>query len=292
MSPVGRQNVRLDDGAVLVKLKAALIPCLTQVQLLRAPLKLKLTETRKKKVTRLNQIVALEKGLKGRTTSAITVIHRLLQKGELFSGMVRVYTPKDEEGEQLPSEQVLVQSTVKTQLDAAAEQLTNLFDVVATKETGNTVAKADVDVDGSALILNASVPLLLFLEKELVNWRTLVSKLPLLDPATIWTYDEANGHYRTDPTDTIRSKKVMRALTLAPATERHPAQVQTYNEDVPAGTWTTTKFSGGVTTSYRDELVARADKLIDAVKAAREEANSVEVTQQKIAKPVFDYLLG
>jgi hypothetical protein len=242
-------------------------------------------------MTKLNQIVALEKGLKGRTKTLITAIHHQLQKPAPFGGLTRTYRPKDEEGEQLPPEKTLVQLTVKGQLTDAGRYLTRLFDVVATKEWGNTQATADVVLNGRVLVQGAPVTYLLFLEKELNDWRTLVSKIPALDAAEVWSYDEDNGQYRTEPTETVRSKKVLRALTLAPPTDKHPAQVQTYNEDVPVGTWSLTKFSGAVPASVRTDLIARVDEVLDAVKAAREEANGIEVEQKKVAEKLFEYLL-
>lgn len=243
-------------------------------------------------MTLLNQVVALEKGLKSRTMAAVTEIHRDLQKTPLYAGLSRTYQPKHEDGDQLPPEKQAVQLTVDEQLDKAAAALTALFDVVCTKEMGNTVARADVKVDGQVLITSATVPYLLFLEKQLTDWRTLVTNLPMLDPAEVWTYDEGNNQYRTDVTQTTKTKKVPTVLTKAPATERHPAQTEVYNEDVVVGTWSLTRFSGAVPRSRRDELVEKANKLIDAVKAAREEANSITVDQTHVASAVFSYLLA
>lgn len=240
---------------------------------------------------KLNQIVALEKGLKERTQAAVTEIHRLLQKPPLFAGLSRTYQPKDDDGEKLPPESTLVQRTVKSELEAASKHLTHLFDVVATKEWGNMGAVADVKIGDYTMVSSAPVPYLLFLEKQLVDWRTLVTKIPLLDPADTWAYDEGNDQWRTAPTETSRSKKMMRALVLAPATDKHPAQVQTYNEDVPVGIWSLTKFSGAVPMVVRDELVDRANEMIEAVRVAREEANGTEVIQRKVAKDIFDHLL-
>ncbi len=243
-------------------------------------------------MTKLNQIVALEKGKKSRTIEAVSAIHHLLVKGGgLFSGVSRVYQPKDDEGEQLPPESTLVQKTVKENLADASKILADLFNVVATKEWGNTHAVADVVVDGQTVITGAPVPYLLFLEKELINWRTLVTKVPVLDAADVWTYDTAIGQYRTEPGETTRSKKVPRVLELAPATDKHPAQVQTYEEAVLVGTWKTTKFSGAIPASVRDSLIARANALLDAVKVAREKANGADVEDQRVASAVFDYLL-
>lgn len=243
-------------------------------------------------MTLLNQIVALEKGLKSRTTATITEIHRDLQKAPLYAGLSRTYQPKHEDGDQLPPEKQLVQMTVDGQLNKAASVLAELFNVVVTKETGNTQARADVTVDGELLVHQATVPYLLFLEKQLTDWRTLVTNLPMLDPAEVWAYDEDNNQYRTNVTQTTKTKKVPTVLTKAPATERHPAQTEVYNEDVVVGTWSLTKFSGAVPRSRRDELVEKANKLIDAVKAAREEANSIEVQQARTSGVIFAYLLS
>ena len=68
----------------------------------------------------------------------------------------------------------------------------------------------------------------------------------------------------------------------AEATEKHPAQVEVYYEDVVVGHWRTVKFSGALPASRVKELLERVDKLQQAVKFAREEANDSEVTDQQI----------
>lgn len=242
---------------------------------------------------KLNQIVALEKGLKDRTLAAVTRIYHDLQKPQLFTGLERVYQPKDEEGEKLPPESTSVQYVVDERLTRVAEELASLFDVVATKEKGNMSATADVKIGDKVIVPDASVPLLLFLEKQLVHFRTIVSTVPVLDRAEVWEADaNSGGQWRTSPTQTMRNKKVLRNHVKAEATDRHPAQVETYNEDVQVGTWTVTKFSGAVPGKHRDDLVQRVNDLLDAVKAAKEEANGAEVDQVKISDKVFMYLLA
>lgn len=241
---------------------------------------------------KLNQIVALEKGLKGRTEKAVTAIYHTLQKGALFNGFNRVYSPKDEEGEQYPPEGTHIQEKVTGQLALFSSHMVQLFDVVATKDWGNTKATADVTVDGRVIVSGAPVTYLLFLEKELIHWRTALGQVPVLDPAEVWVYDQDNAWYRTEPSRSIKTKKIPRVLELSAATDRHPAQVQTYNEDVPVGYWDATKFSSAIPARRRDELIARVDMLIDAVKAAREEANGIEIDQVKVGENVFSYLLA
>lgn len=243
-------------------------------------------------MTQLNQIVALEKGAKNRAAKTITEIYKKLQKTDLFHGLSRVYTPRAETDEQLPPESVRVQLTVQKQLKDMAATFVDMFDVVFTKENANTEAKADVKVGGQVLAADVPVTYLLFLEKQLTDWHTALTKVPVLNPAEEWVEDAANGGYRTPPVTTLRTKKVPRNHVKAEATEKHPAQVEVYYEDIPIGTWALTKFSGAIPATRRDELIGRVNQLIDAVKSAREEANSTVIEQKKIGHDIFEFLLA
>lgn len=241
---------------------------------------------------KLNQIVAVEKGVKGRTANAITAIYHRLQKPALYAGLLRKYTPLDDEGDRLPPESTRVQHAVETDLENVSEALTKLFDVVATKEAANTVAKADLKMGDHVLVADASVPYLLFLEKQLVDLRTLVSKVPLLDPAETWSSDPANGGFRTEAVETTRTRKIPKVLVKYEATDKHPAQTEVYMVDEIVGRWAATKYSGAMSVIRRDVILSRIEGLMDAVKQAREEANGVEVEQQKVGSGIFEFLLA
>jgi hypothetical protein len=209
----------------------------------------------------------------------------------LFSGLLRVYTPKHEDGDQLPREATSVQRHAEDELRKVAKLLTELFDVTYTKDVANTETGAAVVVDGETLAIGVPVTFLLFLGKQLNDMRIRVCRLPVLSQDEVWTVPEGSTQFRTEPTETIRTKKVPRNHVRAEATDRHPAQVDVYYEDVPVGTWAATKFSGAITQARRDALIERVDKLIDAVKVAVESANSYEVTQRKIGEKIFGWLL-
>ncbi len=51
-------------------------------------------------MAKLNQITAVEKGIKSGTLRDLTDVHNSLQKPARLSGISRTYQPKDEEGEQ------------------------------------------------------------------------------------------------------------------------------------------------------------------------------------------------
>jgi len=243
-------------------------------------------------MTRLNQIVAVEQSVKTKTSREITDHHHRVQKAALLSGITRTYQPKDDDGEQLPPESTKVQVHADQVLEDVAKTLTRLFDVTATKDFGNAEAKANVVVDGNVLVYDAPVPFLLFLEKQLTDVATFVRKLPTLDPAENWTVDTASDAFKTDTSKTTRTKKVPRNHVKAPATDKHPAQVELYYEDVVVGYWSTVKFSGALPAARVRELSERVDKLQTAVKFAREQANSTEVDDLHVGATIFGYLFG
>lgn len=243
-------------------------------------------------MTLLNQIVAIEKGVKADSTRAVTDAHRRTQVPSLLFGLVKTYEPLAEDGEKLPGERTLLQLNAEDAITEVGESLTRLFDVVLTKESANCLAKADVVVDGNVLVKDAPVTYLLFLEKQLTDVRTFVSKLPVLDPSEKWTYSEDVGAYVSEPDVKTRGKKVPRVLVKAKATDKHPEQTEVWYEDVVVGNWTTVKHSGAVSETRRRELLGRVDKLLTAVKYAREQANTLEITDVKAGKKVFDYLFA
>ncbi len=243
-------------------------------------------------MTRLNQIIAIEKGVKTTSFQELTESHQLLQKPALLSGISRTYRPKDEEGEQLPPESTKVQVRAEEVIRQTSQTLARLFDVTATKEWVNCKAKGDVVVDGNTLLKDIPATYLLFLEKQLVDIHTFIKKLPTLDNAETWEFDASADAFATEPVQTVKTKKIPRNHVKAEATEHHPAQVEVYFEDVVVGTWRTVKFSGSLPARRVNELLERVEKLQEAVKFAREEANSAEVEDQKIGGKVFQYLFG
>lgn len=241
---------------------------------------------------RLNQIIAVEKGIKSRSQKDLTEAHHALQKPALLAGISRTYRPKDEEGEQLPPEATKVQIKAEEIIRRTADILAELFDVTATKDYTNCKARADVVVDGKPLLRDVPVTYLLFLEKQLVDLHTFVKKLPVLDASETWTFDASADCWATEPVQTVKTKKVPRNHVKAEATDKHPAQVEVYHEDIVVGYWKTVKFSSALPAKRVNELLDRVEKLQQAVKFAREEANNATADEQKIGRAVLSYLFA
>lgn len=241
---------------------------------------------------KLNQILAIEKGIKTETFQKLTEMHHQLQKSTLLSGISKTYQPRDEEGEPLPPEFTKVQVDAEQIIKETRGVLAKLFDVTATKDWANCTAKADIVVDGQTILEGVPATYLLFLEKQLTDIHTFVRKLPVLDSSENWTLDPSDGIWKTAPVETIRTKKVPRNHVKAEATDKHPAQVEVYMEDVPVGRWRTVKMSGALPANRITELVERVEKLQAAVKFAREEANSAKAEDVTVSEKLFRYLFG
>lgn len=240
----------------------------------------------------LNQIIAVCNGKKTQTEKSLTTVYHKLQKAELLTGIARTYQPKDEDGDKLPSESKKVQVRVSEALKEAEVALTDLFDVFATQEVANSQAKADVVVEGETILNDVPVTFLLFLEKKLVDVHTLVEKLPTLDPGEDWKLDPNQDCYSTNPKQSVKTKKIPRNHIKYEATKEHPAQVELFHEDVITGTWTTTNYSGAIPEQRKKELLQRVKLFQEAVKFAREKANSREVDQEKVGSRIFGYLFA
>lgn len=241
---------------------------------------------------KLNQIVAIEKGVKSRVYSELSRRHKESQKTEPFNGFSKTFRRKDEDGEDYPPENKKVTLVASVVLSELAELLTDLFDVTATKDWANCDARADVVVEGRVLVAQAPVTYLLFLEKQLSDLRTFIEKLPTLDENEDWNPDPNSHLFKTPRITTHKTKKSQRPIVLYDATEHHPAQTQLVTEDVIVGWWDTVKQSGAIPVPRQRALLGRVEKLLRAVKFAREEANGREVEDQKVGEALFAWLLA
>lgn len=251
----------------------------------------------------LHTYVALRDGAKNRKTEQLTALHRESVKPQLYEGLTRSYRPRNEDGEQLPPENQNVQVDAERVLAALDQAVSRDWNLMATVEHGNQFARADVLVPTGeltpagetvyrTLLSDVPAPYLLFIARELDDVYTFVKKLPTLDPAVVWHRDDAVAASVSEPVETHRTKKIMRNHVKAEATDRHPAQVDVFYEDVVVGYWTLIRRSGALPLERKIELLRRVDVLRAAVREARERANSVDVADFEVARPVFDFLFG
>jgi len=239
---------------------------------------------------KLNQLLAVERGIKQKREDEFTKIHQRLQKQELVNGFTKTYQPNDEGGERKPAESKNVQVKATEEVEQLRKGLAELFDVVAMKDRTNCDALADVVVDGAVLVKGVPATHLLFIEKKLTDLITFIKKLPTLSTDEQWNWNEALGLYATEPIETVTTKKVVEHVVVVQPTKEHPAQVKEVSRDVPVGRWKAVKYSSALRESDVRDILERAEKLQKAVKFAREEANQTKVTELSTGRAVLDFI--
>lgn len=240
---------------------------------------------------KLCEVIAVVSGKKGEVEKVVTDFHHCLQKGELFDGLSRTYRPKDADGESLPPEQKRPQLKALQLVSDAKEKWRELFDLTLTLDSGNCQAKGDLVVDDKILAKDIPVSTLLFLEKQLTHVKTFLTKLPSPNPAEQWRYNPDQDMLTTEEQRTTRTKKIAEPLVLYPATKEHPAQTQMIQKDVIAGEYATIQFTTRIPADKKNIALDRVDKLLVAVKTARERANSMEVDKRKMGEDLLSYVL-
>lgn len=240
----------------------------------------------------LNQAVAVRKGVQSRVHDATTEFHRTLEKPGLFHGFSKKYKPLDDAGERFPDESQKAQFNAEDVLKEAAKAITELLDIEATVDATNALAKADVVVDGTVVAKGVPSTTLIFLEKQLDLFRSDLKKAPELDQAEDWTADPNSNLFKTEKQLTHKTKKVQKAIVKYDATPEHPAQTEMVTEDVTIGHWELVKISGALPKPKKAALMEKTNKLIDAVKIAREQANNQPVAELKVGGQIFGFLLG
>jgi hypothetical protein len=237
-----------------------------------------------------NQIIALVQGKKARAAKLLTSIHHSWKDGKI-EGISRTYSPLADDGEKFPSESRVVQVRVESEIKKLQVELNDVINIVFTQECGNTHAEADIIVNETSLLHKVPVTALLFLEKQLVDLKTFAQKLPTLPTDKVWSKDEAKNCWVTEQEQTVKTQKVIEPIVKYDATPEHPAQTDLITKDKTIGHWSTIHLSGALPETERDAIVARIETLQDAVKIAREEANSQEVDMKtQVGEAVLGYI--
>jgi hypothetical protein len=239
---------------------------------------------------KLHQVIALVKGRKARATQTFTLCHKI--NAAAVTGIVRTYEPKDEDGEVFPPENKPVPCRIESEvIPTLLESLIVYYDTVATQETGNCTAKGTVKVDDKIILENVPVTVMLFLEKQVVDLLTFTKQLPVLPADETWSWDATKNCWVSEIRTTTKTQKQPRVVVKYEATKEHPAQTEMFSEDKTIGQWNTIHLSGAVPVQTRDDIVKRLQKLQDALKVAREEANNEDIkTKVEFGKALFDYI--
>jgi hypothetical protein len=248
-------------------------------------------------MTKLHEIIAVESGLMATARQINDEAKKLFGgKPEQFIETVTQLTHFNESDTHLDEiKRTAMTTTVPDKLLYIVSANVKALDAYLTKSKTNQTATADIEIDGVTIATSVPGTALLDLETRLTELREVFAAIPTLAPGKSWKRDEdarkGGGVYVTEfPDINYRTRKTVRPIIMSPATKEHPAQVQAVSEDVPIGKFTATTKSGMMTSADKSDLLARLDRLLRAVKRARQRANGAEVVKGKIGQPLFDYL--
>ncbi len=253
--------------------------------------------TERSKPVRLHELLAIRTSLEtqaGTTTNGLAATFE--KKHHLFTGKVKSFTPNGEASATKVEEQLDIQTTVTGELTWLKPHVTPWIDNIFHIAQGNTDAKADIVLDNGQVIATA-VPTsaLLDYERLVEGLRQLALKIPTHDPAKSFAPapDKGAGIYAARPVEKVRREKHKKVYVLAPATDKHPAQVQLIDEDEPTGTIHEQEWSAMLTPAQKADILARTEHLARAVKRARMRANTAIVdVSRKIGEEMFRYAFG
>lgn len=159
------------------------------------------------------------------------------------------------------------------------------------KNNANRNAVANVMLRGEVVFSALPVDQLLGLEARLAKVRLLYLAMPTLDASKSWMFDDKLGCWVAPPEYATKTEKIMVPVVLAPATDKHPAQVEKVTRDNTVGKFTTVKRSGAATAVQKAEAIKLIDELLVEVKQARMRANETEVPHADLGKKLVDLLL-
>lgn len=249
------------------------------------------------RVQKLHEILAVEQQLKGQAQKTRTELQdTFAKKRHLFEEKLITFIPREEGASPKTESRSDIQTSVNSELAWLSGIWMKAIDTSLQVQIGNTVAKADVVLEnGTILLTDVPAAALLELEKRCAEIQELAKTIPTLDPAKGFRLaeDRPAGVYVAREVEKSRTAKVQDVLQLAPATDKHPAQVQAITKDVVTGTIREQEWSSLLTPAQKGDIIARAEELARAVKQARMRANDVPVQSSAVAgRAMLEFVLG
>jgi len=249
---------------------------------------------------KIHELIAVEEDAQKKMQKIFDETHATFTKRiDHFDAHSRVYSAFDASDRDIPEEETThLVTTVSDKLAYTIPYAVKYLDILLQKESANTQAKADLVVEtntGEDKILQKDVPVIVLVQfqKILTEMRKHVfASIPTLDPKIDWEVDgtQKNTWKQKTPRKVVRTRKEPQPITLAPATDKHQAQAQLVNKDVPVGEYTISQQSSRLSPAQKSDLLDKLDRVIEGVKRARSRANNLDAPKKKIGKAIFDFI--
>lgn len=249
-------------------------------------------------MTKLHELLAAEKTVTGAWSTILPETLKKMSNDHFFSGHTKTLsmiedTPANAAIEAAARDHKALPTNVYDTLDYALKIYANAENLQADKNVTNASAFADVEFRGQVLFEALPVDELLGLESRISKIRELVLAVPTLDAGRVWSFDESTGSWISEPEHSVKTEKVMFPVIMAPATDKHPAQVKESTKDSTVGKFTTVRRSGAATAVQKAEAIQLVDELLVEIKKARMRANETQVADgHKIGTKLAELLLS
>jgi len=246
-------------------------------------------------MAKLHELLAVEADLEGKYKRVTEETRKTFKdRPNHFIGSVRTYHPFDDDDKvDYPEEYQALATTVSERLEYTAKSVIPYFDALLQKESTNQTAKADLVVDGEVIAEGLPATFLLGMESRLKYLRGIYEQIPTLPVSVEWEKDESRGKnvYRmSHPDEKLKTAKQFKSQVLYEATEHHPAQIEKWDENVAVGKFVKHIWSGAISSAEKAELLGKIDKLITAVKKARQRANTTPVIKVHVGEKIMDFI--
>lgn len=189
---------------------------------------------------------------------------------------------------------IKLEGTVPDSLNYLAMILGGYWDVMFQKEATNQLAKADIVVDGVVVLKDMPVTFLLCMENRLKDLRPVFENIPTLAPGVAWTLDPSYGKhvYRAPITIDVKTREEVTYPHIFEPTDKQPGQYVTAKAQTNIGKYSTNEWSGLISSAEKARLLENFDKIIGAVKQARQRANNIDAVTDKVSGQLLRALIG
>jgi hypothetical protein len=243
---------------------------------------------------RISQLLVIVGGIQAETKTRMDQLLAVVRKEDNFTGQEKNYRQLSDDGKAaLPANSSKkVRISAGEVLNRAAVQLSRQFDTQLSVDAANQLAKGDIKIGKETLVTSVPVGHLLYLERELGIFATLVEALPVLDMAKEWNENNVlAGQHRTPAVEQNYNNKVLYNWHRGNGTPTIQEQVDVMTRDEPVGIVTTIDYSGAIEPARKAAILDRVARLRAEIKMAREEANAQAVQEREEGAALFSWLL-
>lgn len=245
-------------------------------------------------MTKLHEILAVEGDVRKEAERIkAETVHTFQSKPQHFKGHVKTTTMFSEDDVTPAPEVVTITDTVNGKLRYTLSHFGNWLDVVHQKEEANQRAVADVIVGETVLLEKVPATFLLGLEAKLLAIKDLYANIPTLAPGINWMLsgDLDDVFVAQMDKETFVTRKTINSKVLYEATDHHPAEIERWTEDQRVGKNVTQSSCSMVSAGDKARMIGKLNKLITAVRQARQRANGVDINKRKVSDILVNYLL-